>query len=783
MSKHDKIFALFVISWFYTLSSFSAVKGEPRLMEPIPLIDSQVQAAPQFASYSIMKQYGDSRFFQGGHVTVACFSPDGQYIAVGAERLTGELLTIWSIQGNRLHDFPLSASALQYSSDGKFLYFLTDDGIVGRYNTTTWERADGFSFSMSNSPSVEPENSADSRPRLRLTPHNSIIVWDQEQTFYLLHAETFALQKTKIFENMLSFSISPDGSKMAVYSFERQIMFYDTETGQEINSFHSESATWSFPLLIFRHDNNFFAIAQELTIQLYNLQTNTVTIIEIPEPDNRLSKNHRFHKEKLRIPVYNNIEPIPKLLCSSAPSFDQLATSYSSIPRAIYSLLFTHNSSSIFITTAAGNGYIIDFTTGNVIHHAQLKGSFILDHNDSTLILLGTDMSARMVLYRFPELKPLIPIHRSYSNGKIFFMPDKKHFISIGEASQLRIFDVETARVVTTLDHIAGIEELVFINDGAKMITVGPRMSASVRIWDTRTWTLEHTLANDLYLPQALALNHDETLIFVGDSKGRCIAWDLNNYQPRHTFSLFGDKYTPEIIAIAAGINRLVLSTNIGTAEVFQWPSKQRLGILSIKPLPDVPLAHYTRAISFSSGEKRLATASTDGIIYFWDSESLAPLGTIPNSLIEVYFQLPKSSLQFLVEDGVPHDVVTQLQPLQDGAFMSEDDFVKAIQAHIGKQLTLQYKSLILTNAHKSSRRGWQDIAVTPGGRFVLLTGWNGVYLYEIETRTLVFACDDYQFTNIGDIALQDDILTVTVGTKGCYGAITLVIDLGSIKN
>ena len=66
-------------------------------------------------------------------------------------------------------------------------------------------------------------------------------------------------------------------------------------------------------------------------------------------------------------------------------------------------------------------------------------------------------------------------------------------------------------------------------------------------------------------------------------------------------------------------------------------------------------------------------------------------------------FRLARSSLRWLLEDGVPEEVLKSLSALQDQAFENEADFLNAVQTQIGEASTTQYKALIWKYAADNS--------------------------------------------------------------------------------
>ncbi|MEE9147482.1 MAG: DoxX family protein, partial [Candidatus Tectomicrobia bacterium] len=62
-------------------------------------------------------------------------------------------------------------------------------------------------------------------------------------------------------------------------------------------------------------------------------------------------------------------------------------------------------------------------------------------------------------------------------------------------------------------------------------------------------------------------------------------------------------------------------------------------------------------------------------------------------------FNITEQSLEMLQSEGVPNDVVENLNDIKNQENTGENEFLKLLEATIGKEQTVQYKSLILKHA------------------------------------------------------------------------------------
>ncbi|MDM8543351.1 hypothetical protein QUF75_06710 [Desulfococcaceae bacterium HSG7] len=70
--------------------------------------------------------------------------------------------------------------------------------------------------------------------------------------------------------------------------------------------------------------------------------------------------------------------------------------------------------------------------------------------------------------------------------------------------------------------------------------------------------------------------------------------------------------------------------------------------------------------------------------------------GMVRTETKEKYYLRKKKMYKQMVKDGMPVDIVKKLQPLYKKKFKGKDDFIKAIEGHIGLADTEKYKDIVV---------------------------------------------------------------------------------------
>jgi len=684
------------LSWFLLMSGLVCSQGDSQganrtAVSHVLEEASSAAAVETLASYKVIKEYGDSRFYQGDSTKFGCFHPDGNQFAVGTSgplvdyMFTEPTLTIWTSTGQAIEHFALDVVSGTYSPDGRSLYVLDESGVVYSFDTASWQCTASKEYTV-----TRPGRRRSYRiigPFLWQASKDCLALLDSGYGLRLLEANTLDVQETLPVPSFRAAAVAPDGASFLLYrepndpneeKWKRVVELYETTTGGLLESFGHESR-WDFPALAIRRDNGMFAVSNGREITLYDTISDYETVLVLPSrpPESR-----------------------------SAP--DKKGITVCHFPETVDGLAFSPDGKFLVASGTHDTLTLFDIEKASQVRREPMIGHFrtrgiVFEPGGKGFLLLGQNLSKKVKLYDFPELKARTTPHKYRGNGRIFFAPDGKYFVSICENYQFRVFDAESGQVIKTIRHNYPISDIVFLCDGSQMITADKKIS----VWDTKTWQVNKALSDRESMVCCVRLDRKGRYLYCGGRNGKVLLWELSSFEKLHEFCISPQR-NPEIWGIAVHESRLAVTTNAATAEVFDLESMERIAVLEAKPRPECPKVHYTKGIAYSPDGKTLAVASADGIIYLWDSNSLERLSVIQG-------------------------------------------------------------------------RGYHPlIRFSPRGDYILSSSLQGLRVYDVSTGELVFVYDETEVTNVGNIAQEDGILTLTMGTAG-YTAKTIEIYLNPL--
>ncbi|MHC4708637.1 MAG: WD40 repeat domain-containing protein, partial [Planctomycetota bacterium] len=230
-------------------------------------------AVEALASYKVIKEYGDSRFYQGDSTKFGCFHPDSSQFAVGASgplvdyKFTKPRLTIWTSTGQAIEHFALDVVSGMYSPDGRSLYVLDESGVVYLYDTTSWQCAASKEYTV-----TRPGRRRSYRitgPFLWQASKDCLALLDSGYGLRLLDANTLDVQETLPVPSFRTAAVAPDGASFLLYCDPNDanedkrkhiVRLYETATGGLLESFGHDSL-WDSPVLAIRQDNGMLAVS------------------------------------------------------------------------------------------------------------------------------------------------------------------------------------------------------------------------------------------------------------------------------------------------------------------------------------------------------------------------------------------------------------------------------------------------------------------------------------------------------------------------------------------
>ncbi len=147
------------------------------------------------------------------------------------------------------------------------------------------------------------------------------------------------------------------------------------------------------------------------------------------------------------------------------------------------------------------------------------------------LASLGEDEMLRLWHADSHALSQECPVARPFASNGMAFSPDST-LIAVGGNYLLSVYDIETAalRPLTGDDEqrdVGWVTALAFSPDGSALATA--HTNNAIRLWDTKTGTLQITQPAHAMAPTALAYAADGKTLVSGGADGVVILWDLES--------------------------------------------------------------------------------------------------------------------------------------------------------------------------------------------------------------------------------------------------------------
>ena len=244
-------------------------------------------------------------------------------------------------------------------------------------------------------------------------------------------------------------------------------------------------------------------------------------------------------------------------------------------------------------------------------------GSFLLTKGGDGVYLYNTSTWERekeYVYYYSLEDKVYSALY------SIAISPDGKHFVTASADCTVRIWDIETGKVLSVYEHDDRVTSAVYSPDG-KMIVTGS--------WDgsVRCWAADGTRElKRLCLPQSnspmyscidddvrsVSINHDGTRIICGTSDNKIYMWDVDTGNLINTFS--GHHGWVNSVCFSPSGDYMLSASNDKTVRL--W---------SLKSADSIILRGYESAITsiaYSPTGDTFAAGTRDNTIHLWDAET-----------------------------------------------------------------------------------------------------------------------------------------------------------------
>jgi len=301
----------------------------------------------------------------------------------------------------------------------------------------------------------------------------------------------------------------------------------------------SALATWHEPTVVdmtWTPDGRFLAVANQETINLYDIQTRQIVRTLYPSTKDLVqiafSPNGKWfisgsRRGSLEEGFFSTIE------IWYGPDWKPLGILYD-VPRALSRLEFSLDSEKLAMafTSHVYEENLIEFlSTINWQIIDQLKPGPVLDiafSLDGSQIAISPDRYA-INMWDFNEEEWIETIFTSFTGAvtRMSYSPDGITFGSARYDGTIRLWDMEIGEQLLIINSEEVIEDLDFSPDGRLIASGGSYQNAYVRLWDASTGALLRTLAGHMDGVIQILFSPSGYYLISASYDGQLILWGL----------------------------------------------------------------------------------------------------------------------------------------------------------------------------------------------------------------------------------------------------------------
>lgn len=202
---------------------------------------------------------------------------------------------------------------------------------------------------------------------------------------------------------------------------------------------------------------------------------------------------------------------------------------------------------------------------------------------------------------------------------------DGRKLATAGAEQAIRIWDVETGQLLTTLDGPPQAQSLTFADDGdtLHLFAGPPQQEKTLHTWNLAT--REERIAPNKYLGECWAFSPSGRLLAIASSRTSSVTvWDVAGGEQRATLREFTNRVL--CLAFSPDDAQLAVSDKSGRVTLWNVPTSQLVSTFR-------PAGQTVQGLAFSPDGTRLAMGQRRATVRFWDVATGKQLAILEGSV------------------------------------------------------------------------------------------------------------------------------------------------------
>ena len=395
---------------------------------------------------------------------------------------------------------------------------------------------------------------------------------------------------------------------------------------------------------------------------------------------------------------------------------------------------------------------------------------------------IGDDRTVRIWDLTTNEVVSTLQVDTDFGGGGhgVAFSPDGTQLLTVSGEANATLWDVSTGNDILNLEgHSAHLATVAISSDG-KMFATGSE-DGTAKLWDVATGKELFTLGDEETFALYITFSPDGKILYTGSDGFPVTAWDTATGEKLFTSSEH-DGGT-DVAAIASSPDGTRIATGDFDTTVKVWDAAT--GTLLLKLFGH---SSYVNGLAFSPDGKTLATASEDGMVKFWDAETgklLLTLSGHSSGVLSVAFSPDGERLYTASRDGTVK--VWDISPSAGGdalnlvghtsrvatvayrpdgkqlATLGWDGTVRIWDAVTGEQLHM----IQLEGEYGVGNMIAGNVTYSPDGKLLAYNDLNTTRIINVENGDELMALDPFESGVMSVVFSPDGKLLADVGVDG----------------